>query len=87
MLHELTHFDIANMFWISAWQFGQTVFSLLQNTIICLNSYVRITIRVTMEFSLIISEINFVEVPKMLEIHEIYGPQKWRPTAHALLWT
>ena len=33
-----------------------------------------------MEFPLIFGETNFMEVPKIYEIREIYSPQKERPT-------
>ena len=33
----------------------------------------------TMEFPLIFGETNFVEVPKICEIHKIYGPQRKHP--------
>ena len=35
-----------------------------------------------MEFPLIFDEIDFVEVLKIHEIHEIYGPQKECPTVY-----
>jgi len=46
---------------------GKTAFSLKYfNNAIC--------IRITNEFPLIFGETIFVEVPKIHEIHEIYGP-------------
>ena len=40
-------------------------------------------IHVTIEFPLIFGEKNFVEVPKIHEIHKIFNPRKRRPMVHS----
>ena len=45
-----------------------------------LMSSLQSVIRVTIEFPLIFSETNLVEVPKMYEIRKICRPQKRHPT-------
>ena len=54
-------------------QENTTIFYLAYNAIIFIGTYD--TICVTMEFLLIFDETNFVEVLKIHEIREIYGPR------------
>ena len=44
-------------------------------------------IRVTIEFLLVFGETNFMEVPKIHEIHEICSPQKKEPYSRWSLQT